>query len=102
MGERLLIEVKGHIGNVIQFELTPNEYANHEAELAAPVRSCHSHGPVDGKRHDELKRLFRDVSPGRAVMARYLDDIAWETEVWCAEAPTHLIHFNGERLLGPY
>jgi len=70
-----------------------------------------THGPVDGKRHGELKRLFRNSScglvyvtafPTRAVMARYLDDIAWETEVWCAEAPTHLIHFNGARFLGPY
>ena len=35
-------------------------------------------------------------------MARYLPIIAWETEVWTAEAPSHLIHFNGERFLGPY
>lgn len=70
-----------------------------------------SHGPVDGKRHGELQRLFDGCScglvyvtafPTRAVMARYLGDIAWETEVWCADAPTHLIHFNGERFLGPY
>lgn len=70
-----------------------------------------SHGPVDGKRHGELAELFKDSTAGlvyvtafptRAVMARYLGDIAWETEVWCAEAPTHLIHFNGERFLGPY
>ena len=26
----------------------------------------------------------------------------WETEVWVADAPTHLIHFNGRRFLGPY
>jgi hypothetical protein len=31
-----------------------------------------------------------------------MKEIAWETDVWIAEAPTHLIHFNGERLLGPY
>jgi hypothetical protein len=31
-----------------------------------------------------------------------LNDISWETEVWIAESPTHLIHFNGERFLGPY
>lgn len=70
-----------------------------------------SHGPVDGKRHAELKALFAGSSaglvyvtalPSRAVMARYLSAIAWETEVWCAESPTHLIHFNGERFLGPY
>jgi len=70
-----------------------------------------SHGPVDGKRHGELKQLFKASTvglvyvtafPTRAVMSRYLGDIAWESEVWCAEEPTHLIHFNGERFLGPY
>jgi hypothetical protein len=70
-----------------------------------------SHGPVDGKRHTELKRLFKDCKlglvfvtafPNRALMSRYLSEIAWETEVWCADHPTHLIHFNGERFLGPY
>lgn len=73
--------------------------------------SVTSHGPVDGKRHAELARLFAGSKaglvyvtafPSRAVMTRYLGDIAWETEVWVAEAPTHLIHFNGERFLGPY
>jgi hypothetical protein len=32
----------------------------------------------------------------------YLDKISWETEVWVADSPTHMIHFNGERFLGPY
>ena len=38
----------------------------------------------------------------RRDMVKYASDIAWETEVWVAESPTHLIHFNGERFLGPY
>jgi hypothetical protein len=29
-------------------------------------------------------------------------NIPWETEVWVAEDPDHIIHFNGERFLGPY
>ena len=75
------------------------------------VESVTSHGPVDGKRHAELARLFADSKaglvfvtafPNRSVMARYLGDIAWETEVWVADAPSHLIHFNGVRFLGPY
>jgi hypothetical protein len=75
------------------------------------VESVTSHGPVDGKRHDELAALFSSAKPGivyvtafpnRSIMARYLGEIAWETEVWVADAPTHLIHFNGERFLGPY
>jgi len=75
------------------------------------VESVTSHGPVDGKRHAELARLFAGSSaglvyvtafPNRAIMGRYLSEIAWETEVWVADAPSHLIHFNGERFLGPY
>ena len=75
------------------------------------VESVTSHGPVDGKRHSELRRLFAGSSaglvyvtafPNRSTMSRYLGAIAWETEVWIADAPSHLIHFNGERFLGPY
>ncbi len=75
------------------------------------VESVTSHGPVSGKRHAELAELFAGSSaglvyvtafPNRAVMKFYLSEIAWETEVWGAEAPSHLIHFNGERFLGPY
>ena len=82
-----------------------------EREWLLLVESVTSHGPVDGKRHEELARLFAKSKaglvyvtafPSRAIMARYLGEIAWETEVWCADAPSHLIHFNGERFLGPY
>jgi type II restriction enzyme len=75
------------------------------------IESVTSHGPVDGKRHEELAQLFANSSaglvyvtafPDRAIMRKYLGDIAWETEVWVADAPTHLIHFNGVRFLGPY
>jgi hypothetical protein len=75
------------------------------------VESVTSHGPVDAKRHAELIALFSGSTaglvyvtafPSRAVLARYIADIAWETEVWVADAPTHLIHFNGVRFLGPY
>lgn len=44
--------------------------------------------------------VYVTAFPNRAVMARYLADIAWETEVWVADGPTHLIHFNGARFLG--
>lgn len=75
------------------------------------VESVTSHGPVDGKRHAELAKLFSGSQaglvyvtafPNRAIMGRYLGEIAWETEVWVADAPSHLIHFNGVRFLGPY
>ncbi|MGH8427943.1 MAG: BsuBI/PstI family type II restriction endonuclease [Gammaproteobacteria bacterium] len=75
------------------------------------VESVTSHGPVDGKRHNELAHLFAKSKaglvyvtafPNRQTMSRYISEIAWETEVWVADAPSHLIHFNGERFLGPY
>jgi len=75
------------------------------------IESVTSHGPVDGKRHEELAKLFAGIYaglvyvtafPSRSIMTRYLGEIAWETEVWVADAPSHLIHFNGERFLGPY
>jgi hypothetical protein len=75
------------------------------------IESVTSHGPVDGKRHAELAKLFSGSTigivyvtafPNRAIMGKYLSEIAWETEVWVADAPSHLIHFNGVRFLGPY
>ena len=75
------------------------------------VEAVTSHGPVDQKRHLQLKELFNGSTAGlvfvtafvdRSAMGKYLRDIAWETEVWVADAPDHLIHFNGERFLGPY
>ena len=75
------------------------------------VESVTSHGPVDGKRHEELAQLFAKATPGlvfvtafpnRSIAGRYLSNIAWETEVWVADAPSHLIHLNGSRFLGPY
>ena len=75
------------------------------------IEAVTSHGPVDSKRREELAHLFHKVKskliyvtafPNKSLMTRYLSDISWETEVWIADSPTHLIHFNGERSLGPY
>ena len=75
------------------------------------IESVTSHGPVDAKRHNELSNLFAESKPGlvyvtafpnRTIMGRYLGEIAWETEVWVADTPSHLIHFDGTRFLGPY
>ncbi|MBI4703357.1 MAG: Eco57I restriction-modification methylase domain-containing protein [Deltaproteobacteria bacterium] len=74
------------------------------------VEAVTSHGPVDPKRRGELARLFQDARAGlvyvtafmtRKAMVKYIADISWETEVWVAEAPDHMIHFDGERFLGP-
>ena len=68
-------------------------------------------GPVDGKRRKELKSLFANARVGlvfvtafesRKAMQSFCSVISWESEVWVAQHPDHLIHFNGERYLGPY
>jgi type II restriction enzyme len=75
------------------------------------IEAVTSHGPVNAKRHEELHALFAGAKAGlifvtafptRRQFARYAPDISWETEVWIAESPDHLIHFDGTRFLGPY
>jgi type II restriction enzyme len=82
-----------------------------EKNWLALIEAVTSHGPVNPKRRQELRALFSGSTAGlvfvtaflnRKAMVKYLNDISWETEVWIAESPTHLIHFNGERFLGPY
>lgn len=75
------------------------------------IEAVTSAGPVDGKRRMELKHLFKGSKSGlvfvtafetRKTMQSFVSQISWESEVWIAEAPDHLVHFNGERFLGPY
>jgi hypothetical protein len=75
------------------------------------IEAVASAGPVDGKRRKELKALFAGCRAGlvfvtafatRGAMRNFLTLISWESEVWIAENPDHLIHFDGERFLGPY
>lgn len=75
------------------------------------IESVTTHGPVDAKRYGELTNLFKTCTAGLVFVSAFPDSktyakysrvIAWETEVWLADAPTHMIHLNGSRFLGPY
>lgn len=75
------------------------------------VESVTSHGPIDGKRYGELSKLFKNnlydlvfitAFPDKQTMTKFLPVISWETEVWISSDPTHMIHFNGDKFLGPY
>lgn len=74
------------------------------------IEAVASHGPVSPKRHIELEKLFANCKAGKIYVTAFLDfatykkysnDIAWETEVWIAEMPSHMIHFNGDKFFGP-
>ncbi|MBL8112468.1 MAG: restriction endonuclease [Acidobacteria bacterium] len=69
-----------------------------------------SRGPVSPKRKLELEAHLAGATPHRIYLSafpdfrefkKHLDNIAWETEVWIAEMPGHMIHFNGDKFLGP-
>lgn len=82
-----------------------------EQDWLVIVEAVTSHGPVDALRHNQPRDLFAGSRAGlvfvtaflnRFAMKEHLSAIDWETEVWVADAPDHLIHFDGERFLGPY
>ena len=75
------------------------------------IEAVASGGEIDAKRRTELQKLFLGCRAGlvyvtafqnRQVLKKFLATLAWETEVWVADDPTHLIHLNGTRFLGPY
>ncbi len=75
------------------------------------VEAVTSHGPVSPKRYIELESMCKDCTsgrvyisafPDRAEFRKYVADIAWETEVWIADSPGHMVHFNGPKFVGPY
>lgn len=75
------------------------------------IEAVTSHGPVSPKRVIELEELFKSCNAGKIYVSAFPDftefkkhftNIAWETEVWVAESPDHMIHFNGDKFLGPY
>lgn len=74
------------------------------------IEAVTSHGPVSPKRIVELEEMLKNCSIGLVYVSAFPDigefkkhakNIAWETEVWLADVPDHLIHFNGDRFFGP-
>jgi type II restriction enzyme len=74
------------------------------------IEAVTSHGPITPKRIVELEELMKDCPAGRiyvsafpdfAEFKRHTSYLAWETEVWIVEHPDHMIHFNGDKFIGP-
>lgn len=74
------------------------------------IEAVTSHGPVTPKRRVELDEMldgclagliYVSAFPDFTTFRNFLSEIAWETEVWLSELPDHMIHFNGDRFMGP-
>ena len=74
------------------------------------IEAVTSVGPISVKRLQEIKDLSSDASVGkifitafsdRKTYKRFVDTLAWDTEVWIADNPDHMIHLNGDRFIGP-
>ncbi len=75
------------------------------------IESITSVGPMDPKRILEIESMTKGVKAGKIFISAFLDfstfkkfsdKLAWETEVWIADMPDHMIHLNGDRFLGPH
>lgn len=75
------------------------------------IEAVTSVGPMDAKRIVEIESMTRDVKSGKIFITAFLDfttyrrfssQLAWETEVWIADIPDHMIHLNGDKFMGPY
>jgi type II restriction enzyme len=74
------------------------------------IEAVTSHGPISPKRLVELEELLTHCKVGKIYVTAFPDfsefkkhsaNIAWETEVWLVETPDHMIHFNGDKFIGP-
>ena len=74
------------------------------------VEAVTSHGPMSPTRIVDLEDMLSECSSGAVYVSafpdfgefrRHMKNIAWETEVWLCDTPDHMIHYDGDRFLGP-
>lgn len=67
-------------------------------------------GPLSIQRISEIQEMTVSCTCGKIFVTafldkgtykRFVDQLAWETEVWIADIPDHMIHLNGEHFLSP-
>ena len=74
------------------------------------IEAVTSVGPISPKRMIEIGEMTNKCGYGKVYITAFLNmktftkfaqDLAWETEVWLAEMPDHMIHLNGNKFIGP-
>ena len=74
------------------------------------IEAVYSGGPMNPERISDISKMTKNVTVGKifvtafpdfATYRKFCKQLAWETEIWIAEEPDHMIHLNGDRFLGP-
>jgi hypothetical protein len=74
------------------------------------IEAVTSVGPISAKRMQEIEdmtsgckagKIFVTAFPDKSIYKKFIDQLAWETEVWISDNPDHMIHLNGDMFLGP-
>ena len=95
----------------LEHEELPDVVAySREKNLLYLIEAYHSTGEWDEIRVRKVKRkleesgctaniIFFTAFENKNIFKQKAKDIAWETEVWIADSPEHLVHFNGCKFL---
>lgn len=95
----------------LEHEELPDVVAySREKNLLYLIEAYHSTGEWDEIRVRKVKRkleesgctanvVFFTAFENKNIFKQKAKDIAWETEVWIADSPEHLVHFNGCKFL---
>ena len=81
-----------------------------EKNILYMIEAVHSFGPMSEIRINKIKRALEATNAktelafftaflDKKTFRKWCESIAWETEVWIADNPDHLIHFNGYKFL---
>lgn len=113
--KRLVIEskllTKLHVPEMCHDKLPDVVFYQQKRDWLFLIEAVTTHGPVSPKRHAELESALKECPSARVYVTAFMDftafkkyasEIVWESEVWIAEFPDHMIHFNGDKFLGPY
>jgi BsuBI/PstI restriction endonuclease domain/BsuBI/PstI restriction endonuclease HTH domain len=74
------------------------------------IEAFYSTGSMSEERIFELKKslkkckadlIFITAFTSKSDFKNNATEIGWESEVWTADSPDHMIHFNGHKFLGP-
>lgn len=104
-------ELLEELGFDITLEILPDIVLyDREKKWLYFIECVTSVGPISEQRKLDIEEMTSDVQAGKifitafpnfTVFKKFANNLAWDTEVWIAEMPTHMIHLNGDKFIGP-